>query len=454
MKVALLCHEAVQWAVSLFLCLVVLLFWIAILLFGVVLVASLAYAQEPVRINCGGSSVIDGSNLWRADMFYSEGTVWTSPTALDGILPVYSTMRYGNFVYQFPVPDGTWTVTLKFAETSTAITGTGQRKFNVNINGQTVLSNYDIAADVGLRVPVDKTFEATASGTNGVRVQFTTVLRNAIVSAIEVVPKSRSVSQAPSCPGPTFTVQNPKTLIVGITWTVLNPCYIHQALTPLGTDPLFVAKLTAPVILQISNNVSADDDVFVWYRSPSATQPARMEVAVSAANFSSLFAPTESFATITHSTPFKTFAPGSNPVGIAYVRSGQWLPLKHEILTAERAVYIDGTTPIAVNVGDGGLTLVLNPAAMYTARLQQTQAELVESTARAMKARLDLPLMLQVDRLEASMAASLRTMADAAKNEGRWTQVLLKQLEEMRSRVATLESRRELETKMRLAGGQ
>jgi len=423
---------------------------------GLVLTTSVARAQEPVRVNCGGSAVIDGSNLWRADTFYSEGTTWTSPTALDGILPVYSTMRYGNFVYQFPVPDGTWTVTLKFAETSTAITGTGQRKFNVNINGQTVLSNYDITADVGLRVPVDKTFEATASGTSGIRIQFTTVLRNAIVSAIEVVPKSRPVTQAPACPGPTFTIQSPKTLIVGSTWTVLNPCYIHQSISPQGTDPLFVAKLTAPVILQIPDNVSADDDVFIWYRSPSQTQAARMEVAVSAANSTSLLIPTGSFATIVHATQFKTFAPGSTPVGIAYVRSGQWLPLKHEILTAERSIYIDGTTPIAVTLGDAGITLTLNPAAMYAARLQQTQAELAESTARAMQARMDFPLMAQVDRLEAGMQAALQTMLDAVqmtqKSDGHWVRTLSQQLEDLRLRLVALESRREVE--FRLAGEQ
>jgi len=46
---------------------------------------------------------------------------------------LYQTERYGNFTYQFTVPNGGYNVTLKFAEFYW--TSAGKRIFNVAING-------------------------------------------------------------------------------------------------------------------------------------------------------------------------------------------------------------------------------------------------------------------------------------------------------------------------------
>jgi len=78
---------------------------------------------------------------------------------------VYQTLRglYADGFYVFAVPAaGTYQVVLKFAETYW--TSPGQRQFNVNINGQTVLSQFDVIAQAGTNLKaVDKQFTVTPS---------------------------------------------------------------------------------------------------------------------------------------------------------------------------------------------------------------------------------------------------------------------------------------------------
>src|SRR5256885_1593669 len=60
---------------------------------------------------------------------------------------LYQAERYGAFQYQFTVPAGSYTVKLKYAEIF--FNAAGQRKFNVNINGAAVQTNFDVAAAGG-----------------------------------------------------------------------------------------------------------------------------------------------------------------------------------------------------------------------------------------------------------------------------------------------------------------
>jgi Malectin domain len=60
---------------------------------------------------------------------------------------MYQTERYGNFSYKFDVPDGLYDVTLYFAEIYWR--ELGRRLFDVLIEGDLVLDNYDIFAIAG-----------------------------------------------------------------------------------------------------------------------------------------------------------------------------------------------------------------------------------------------------------------------------------------------------------------
>ena len=62
---------------------------------------------------------------------------------------IYSSARTGNFSYTIPnlAPGAVYSVRLHFAETSTS--NANQRRFNVSINGTSVLSNFDIVSVAG-----------------------------------------------------------------------------------------------------------------------------------------------------------------------------------------------------------------------------------------------------------------------------------------------------------------
>jgi len=147
-------------------------------------------------INAGGAAYTDGSGqTWSADSYYSGGSTWSVSNSIanTNTPALYQTCRYGSFTYTVPVSNGSYTVTLKFAEPS--LSGVGARQFNVTINGSPVLSNFDIFAQAGgMYVAVDRSFPVTV--TNGqIVVQFTNGAANlAMVNAIQVTAGASSGS--------------------------------------------------------------------------------------------------------------------------------------------------------------------------------------------------------------------------------------------------------------------
>jgi hypothetical protein len=126
-----------------------------------------------ILVNSGGPSYVDSlQQTWSADTGFSGGSTASTTTAITNTSDptLYKTERYGTFTYTFTVPNSSRNVTLKFAEIYW--TKVNQRKFNVAINGTTVLSNFDIVSAAGAAFKaVDMTFPVTV--TNGkVTIQF------------------------------------------------------------------------------------------------------------------------------------------------------------------------------------------------------------------------------------------------------------------------------------------
>lgn len=143
-----------------------------------------------IRVASGGSSYAsaDGRS-WEPDTAYSGGATFSTSSTIAKTTDskLYQNLRYGNFNYNFGVPNGTYTVGLKFAELWW--TTAGKRVFNVTINNQPALSNFDILAQPGAapNTAVDKVFTTTV--TNGrLNIAFTGVRDNAQINAIEIVP--------------------------------------------------------------------------------------------------------------------------------------------------------------------------------------------------------------------------------------------------------------------------
>lgn len=63
--------------------------------------------------------------------------------------------------YRFNVPNGNYDVTLKFAEIQN--TTIGSRVFNVSIEGNLVLNNFDIYAQAGHDKALDKLFNVNVT---------------------------------------------------------------------------------------------------------------------------------------------------------------------------------------------------------------------------------------------------------------------------------------------------
>ena len=86
--------------------------------------------------------------------------------------------------YKFTVPNGIYQVTLKFAETQ--YTATGQRTFDVKLEGLTYLSRFDILAAAGGRnTAIDRTFQVTVN--DGVlQIALIKVVGDPKINAIEV----------------------------------------------------------------------------------------------------------------------------------------------------------------------------------------------------------------------------------------------------------------------------
>jgi hypothetical protein len=184
-----------------------------------------------IRVYSGGSAYTDSQgNVWSADTGFSGGNTAATTSAVTGTTDptLYQTERYGAMSYTFPVPAGSYNVTLKFAEIY--YTSAGQRVFNVAINGTPVLTNFDIVAQAGSALKaIDKTFSATPSGGN-ITIQFTTGSADLPkISAIQIVAASGvAVQLSPSTASLSGGQQQQFTSTVtgnantAVTWT-MNP---------------------------------------------------------------------------------------------------------------------------------------------------------------------------------------------------------------------------------------
>lgn len=98
---------------------------------------------------------------------------------------LYNAERWGVFSYQVPVPNGDYTVRLKFAELFHS--SIGRRVFNVDIEGQRVLAGFDILANVPKFTALEKSFPVKV--TDGkIDIQFSATVDNAKITAIDIIP--------------------------------------------------------------------------------------------------------------------------------------------------------------------------------------------------------------------------------------------------------------------------
>ena len=144
-------------------------------------VGSETAASQPLptvaSVNCGGGQIglfrfgQPGSEKFARDQGFRGGQTASAADAIDINVPnaapleVYQTERWGACAYTIPAPKaGTFTVRLHFAETKL---GPGERRFNVEINGRRVLTDFDIAAEAGKDKSLVKDFPSVQPDPQG-----------------------------------------------------------------------------------------------------------------------------------------------------------------------------------------------------------------------------------------------------------------------------------------------
>ncbi len=112
---------------------------------------------SPIRVRVGGDSYTDSEGrVWAADNGFSGGGTAATDVRIAGTndSPLFQGERIGEFSYEFPVPNGVYTVTLRFAEWYW--NNPGERLFDVSIEGQPFLTNFDILAHVPRNTALDQ----------------------------------------------------------------------------------------------------------------------------------------------------------------------------------------------------------------------------------------------------------------------------------------------------------
>jgi hypothetical protein len=210
-----------------------------------------------IRVNAGGPVYTDTQGRsWTADFGYAGGSVGLTNDSILGTTDpaLYQTSRYsyGDFQYQFGVPNGVYSVTLKFAEGT--FSQPGQRVFDVLLNDSMVLANFDM---IGLGVPpltaVDRTFPVNV--TDGkITIEFDSVVNAAGIGAILITqgpPPNISVTPASASLSASQTQQFTATQggsAASVKWS-LQPAVGSITQTGLYTAP---ASITASQTITVS----------------------------------------------------------------------------------------------------------------------------------------------------------------------------------------------------------
>lgn len=141
---------------------------------------------------------------WLADAPFASGGNLNSTLLVYGNLQtiagtsltsLYNYERWGNtFGYNIPVPPGDYTVRLHFSEFYWRTAG--QRVFNVDLEGNRVLSNFDILSVVPRNTALQREFLVKVND-NALAINFTSVKDNAKINGIEIFPATTSIPSQP-----------------------------------------------------------------------------------------------------------------------------------------------------------------------------------------------------------------------------------------------------------------
>jgi Domain of unknown function (DUF4347)/Malectin domain/Calx-beta domain/Kelch motif len=177
------------------------------------------------RINAGGGAYVDTlGNSWSADQnFVGNSYSYAINQVIAGTSysPLYQSERSGingsSFSYEIPVTPGVYNVNLSFAELYWQ--QPGLRAFDVDIESQSFLNDFDIFSEAGAKTALTKSTQVTV--TDGIlNINFEAMVENPKVNAIEIL-KVGNIAPAGALAfsAPTFTVNENGTPVSAVTVT-------------------------------------------------------------------------------------------------------------------------------------------------------------------------------------------------------------------------------------------
>lgn len=147
-------------------------------------------------VNVGGvTQYVDPERtVWLEDQEYREGgwgavggtLGWTDAGWINGSTedPLYQFFRVGMTAYRFDVPDGTYDVRLRFAETQKD--AVGQRVFRVRLGDAVLVEDLDLVAEVGAFTNYDLDGVATVRGGTGLTVSFDAKVDQPLLAGLDL----------------------------------------------------------------------------------------------------------------------------------------------------------------------------------------------------------------------------------------------------------------------------
>jgi C1A family cysteine protease len=147
---------------------------------------SLNKATTSYFINVGGEPVKYRGTNWSADQLF-EGTSSVASSLFPFANSVYATQRIGNFSYHIPIQNGKYLLKLKFADLFGQLSG--NRTFNVIVNGTPVISKLNLYHVAGFAKPYDRHFQITVTNSS-IDLQFVPVSADgqAVLNGIAITP--------------------------------------------------------------------------------------------------------------------------------------------------------------------------------------------------------------------------------------------------------------------------
>lgn len=144
-------------------------------------VSQLVYA-----VNAGGQALDAGGISYSADRFSDGGTSNSTMDPIDGTDndAIYQSERFGQYAYQIPLTDATYTVVLHFNEMYQE--ADDSRYFSVTLEGQQLFSDLDLHHESGHDVAFDIVVPDVAVSDGHLSIELATTLDNATISGFAI----------------------------------------------------------------------------------------------------------------------------------------------------------------------------------------------------------------------------------------------------------------------------